>query len=88
MTREEISIISNRMQTVIDLYSRDTTINNLATKTGLSYSQIQNVLSKNNFFHGIKKNEGTIEHPIHALIFYDDFKYLLNYPVLDSLRIG
>jgi len=88
MAYEETSIIANRMQTILDLYSRDTTIPDLVTKTGLNYNQIQSILSKNNFFHGIKRDKGTKDHPIHALIFYDEFKYLLNYSIIDTLRIS
>ena len=87
MSNEELSIISNRMQTLLDLYDRESTIPSLVEKTGLTYSQIQKVLSANNYYHGIKRLQGTPDYPIKALIFYRDFEYLLRCTNLDNLRM-
>ena len=87
MSNEEISIITNRMQTLLDLYDRESTISVLVEKTGLTYNQVQKVLSANNYYHGIKRSEGTQDYKIKPIVFYSDFEYLLNCPTLDTLRV-
>lgn len=88
MSNEELSIITNRMQTLLDLYDRNSTIPTLVEKTGLSYNQVQKVLSANNYYHGIKRLQGTPDYPVKALIFYSDFEYLLECSALDNLRLA
>lgn len=86
MTQEQISVISNRMKTVVDMYNRHNTITDIAAKTNLPYVQISKILSANGFYHGIKRDEPTKDHPVNPFIFYEDYDYLLDCNILDSLR--
>ena len=86
LTKEQNSIISNRMKTLVKLYDRTSTIPTVADKTGLTYNQVQKVLSKNNYYHGIKYEEPTIEHPIFPLVNFNEISFLLDCDNLDTLR--
>lgn len=86
LTKEQNSIISNRMKTLVKLYDRTTTIPAVANITGLTYNQVQKVLSKNNYYHGIKHVEPTIEHPIFPLVNFNEIAFLLDCDNLDTLR--
>lgn len=86
MSNEEVSIIMNRMQTLLSLYDRGTTIDDLTEKTGLSYYQVRKVLSENNYFHGIKREMPINGRSVNPIIFFDKFEYLLACPKLDILR--
>lgn len=86
MTETEMSVIENRIKTIEDLYSRNNTIEDISEKTGLSYSKVQRVLANQNFFHGIKRTEGTKNHPLKPLTFYKQYEYLLEADKIDSLR--
>ena len=86
MTDEQVSVVHNRMKTVLDLYSRRNTLESIANMTGLKYEQVRAITSANNFQHGIQKTEGTPEHPINPFIFYEDFKYLLDCDIIDTMR--
>ena len=88
MTTEERSIVANRMQTLVDLYSRNYTIDRLSKETGLSKKNISEVLKDNNFYHGIKRKEGTSNHPINLVVCFNNYDFLLNCPKLDLLRLG
>lgn len=86
MTEEQVSVVANRMKTLVELYSRENTIESLASKTGLTSNQVRAVTSANNFYHGIKRTEGTPGKPINPFIFYEDFKYLLDCDIIDTMR--
>ena len=86
MTDEQVSVVCNRMKTVLDLYSRRNTLESIANMTGLTYEQVRAITRANNFQHGIQKTEGTPGHPINPFIFYEDFAYLLDCNILDTMR--
>lgn len=86
MTNEEMSIIGNRMKTIVDMYDRHNTIADIAGKAQLPNAQVAKVLSAYGYYHGIKRDEPVEGHSRIPIIFYENYKYLLDYDMIDAFR--
>lgn len=72
LTEEACKKISERMDSIIELYDQRKSQKEIAEKFHISVAQVAKITQSKGIWHTVKSK------PIEAIQFYSDFSYLLN----------